>query len=61
LRLACRLPAHHRATLREGWLHQTANPNNHVKVRLLTCSKRTRKLSQSGQCENLLRNSPVTL
>merc|ERR1712218_629996 len=24
LRLACRLPAHHRATLREEWLHQTA-------------------------------------
>jgi len=32
LRLACRLPAHHRATLREGWIQQTANPNNHVKV-----------------------------
>jgi len=32
LRLACRLPAQHRASLREGWLHQTSNPNNHVKI-----------------------------
>ena len=32
LRIACRLPAHHRASLRESWLHQTSNPNNHVKV-----------------------------
>ena len=32
LRLACRLPAHHRATLRETWLHQTSNPSNHVKI-----------------------------
>ena len=32
LRLACRLPAHHRASLRESWLHLTSNPGNHVKI-----------------------------
>jgi len=36
LRLACRLPAHHRATLREKWLLQTSNPNTHIKIDTIT-------------------------
>jgi E3 ubiquitin-protein ligase UBR3 len=36
LRLACRLPVHIRAQLRDSWLQQTAIPNHHVKIDTLS-------------------------